>query len=216
MDEMRARELLRPLMSQMFVFEGEDGAAEDHSREFIRHSRKLGYDPLVRLMWCLEEEFLHDDPWLLLRNSVTVLKGVELLDDEEHDLRFNAADIFVECAKVLRKNAVLQACKQFCTGCGAEEDINVNVATKDHKLSKCAECKVARYCSRDCQVAHWKKHRDDCKDLRAQMDNLEDPMQPCAHLLQFARTDRIMVPLVLRAVRQFQKQEARQRERRKL
>ena len=46
MDEMRARELLRPLMSQMFVFEGEDGAAEDHSREFIRHSRKLGYDPL--------------------------------------------------------------------------------------------------------------------------------------------------------------------------
>jgi hypothetical protein len=160
-------------------------------------------------MWCLEEEFLHDDPWLLLRNSVTVLKAVELLDDEEHDLRLNAADIFVECAKILRKNAVLQACKQFCTGCGAEEDINaINVATKDHKLSKCAECKVARYCSRDCQVAHWKKHRDDCKDLRAQRDNLEDPVQPGAHLLQFARSDRIMVPRVLRAVRQLQLQEA--------
>ena len=67
MDEMRARELLRPVMSQMFVFEGEGREAEDHTREFIRHSRKLGYDPLVRLMWFLEEEFGHDDPWLLLR-----------------------------------------------------------------------------------------------------------------------------------------------------
>ena len=33
------------------------------------------------------------------------------------------------------------------------------------KLKKCAKCKVGRYCSKKCQVAHWETHRKWCKTL---------------------------------------------------
>jgi len=41
----------------------------------------------------------------------------------------------------------------------------------DKDLSKdaprCSKCNVARYCNRDCQVAHWKSHKAKCKELSA-------------------------------------------------
>ncbi|KDR80410.1 hypothetical protein GALMADRAFT_242832 [Galerina marginata CBS 339.88] len=30
--------------------------------------------------------------------------------------------------------------------------------------SSCGECKLVSYCSKECQRAHWKSHRQDCKD----------------------------------------------------
>lgn len=30
-------------------------------------------------------------------------------------------------------------------------------------LRACARCKVTRYCSKDCQAAHWAAHKPDCK-----------------------------------------------------
>ena len=32
---------------------------------------------------------------------------------------------------------------------------------------KCARCKIARYCGRECQVAHWGDHKRECKELLA-------------------------------------------------
>ena len=35
-------------------------------------------------------------------------------------------------------------------------------------LQKCKQCKVVQYCSKECQVEHWKScHRTQCKDLKA-------------------------------------------------
>lgn len=35
---------------------------------------------------------------------------------------------------------------------------------KGEKLMMCGKCKIVRYCSRDCQVSHFKKgHKNDCK-----------------------------------------------------
>ncbi|GKZ01407.1 hypothetical protein MPSEU_001091500 [Mayamaea pseudoterrestris] len=34
------------------------------------------------------------------------------------------------------------------------------------KLSQCSKCKIAQYCSRDCQAAHWKEHKLLCTAAR--------------------------------------------------
>lgn len=34
------------------------------------------------------------------------------------------------------------------------------------KLSSCQQCRIARYCSKECQLAHWPRHKHDCKIWR--------------------------------------------------
>lgn len=33
------------------------------------------------------------------------------------------------------------------------------------KLRRCSACHIAYYCSPECQRAHWKEHRHECRDL---------------------------------------------------
>lgn len=46
----------------------------------------------------------------------------------------------------------------------------------------CSRCKVTHYCGRECQVAHWKEHKKECKDLIALASgvrlNPPDEMKP--------------------------------------
>jgi hypothetical protein len=38
--------------------------------------------------------------------------------------------------------------------------------TTDARFQTCSKCKSVKYCSRDCQVAHWKeRHKSECKNL---------------------------------------------------
>jgi hypothetical protein len=34
--------------------------------------------------------------------------------------------------------------------------------SEQHKLQLCAGCQSVRYCSKECQQAHWRQHRKDC------------------------------------------------------
>ena len=45
-----------------------------------------------------------------------------------------------------------------CQNCGKMEG-------KKGQLRACSKCKKARYCGRDCQVAHWKEHKKECARL---------------------------------------------------
>lgn len=47
---------------------------------------------------------------------------------------------------------------QKCSVCGVTAEANGG------KLSKCAKCRYALYCSHECQVAGWKTHRKKCKE----------------------------------------------------
>ena len=35
------------------------------------------------------------------------------------------------------------------------------------KMKKCSVCKLARYCSEECQLGDWEKHQKSCKDAEA-------------------------------------------------
>ncbi|GFH53173.1 hypothetical protein CTEN210_09649 [Chaetoceros tenuissimus] len=54
-----------------------------------------------------------------------------------------------------------------CARCGKQDSTQ--------KLLVCGSCKLFRYCSRECQVAHWKDHKQICKDYnsKAKTKNLE-------------------------------------------
>jgi hypothetical protein len=47
---------------------------------------------------------------------------------------------------------------QGCTKCGKHRSAGV-------KLLKCSGCRTTLYCSVDCQKAHWKTHKPDCKRI---------------------------------------------------
>ncbi|CAN0042741.1 unnamed protein product, partial [Phaeothamnion confervicola] len=46
-----------------------------------------------------------------------------------------------------------------CSCCGRDEQPNV-------KLLQCGACKTTKYCSKQCQVDHWKSHKAQCKEAR--------------------------------------------------
>jgi hypothetical protein len=45
-----------------------------------------------------------------------------------------------------------------CTKCGKHRSASV-------ELLKCARCRMTLYCSAECQKAHWKTHKPDCKQI---------------------------------------------------
>mmetsp|Transcript_16242 Transcript_16242/g.23920 ORF Transcript_16242/g.23920 Transcript_16242/m.23920 type:complete len:315 (-) Transcript_16242:91-1035(-) len=57
---------------------------------------------------------------------------------------------------------VLRSChqkKEYCINCKGISSIGSNLKT-------CTGCKVAKYCSRDCQELDWRSHKLVCQDLR--------------------------------------------------
>ena len=52
------------------------------------------------------------------------------------------------------------------------------------KFSRCSGCKVAMYCSRDCQVEDWKiRHKKVCKDAKKERENI---IKTCGFMSMFA------------------------------
>ncbi|GKY90808.1 hypothetical protein MPSEU_000053600 [Mayamaea pseudoterrestris] len=43
-------------------------------------------------------------------------------------------------------------------------------ADENSKMFNCSRCKSIDYCSKECQVAHWKAHKKDCKRIAAQLE----------------------------------------------
>lgn len=58
-----------------------------------------------------------------------------------------------------------------CSNCGRSEN-----------LKTCNTCHTAKYCNADCQKAHWKKHKMDCKTIAADLHDVmlfkEPPKRP--------------------------------------
>jgi hypothetical protein len=60
--------------------------------------------------------------------------------------------------KIARKVMRVVNEDQGCTKCGKHQSADV-------KLLKCSGCRTTLYCSVECQKAHWKTHKPDCKRI---------------------------------------------------
>ena len=70
-------------------------------------------------------------------------------------LKFFRKRISCKCLKKMHLEARKSTPKMgICCGCLKE--------TVRASLSVCSKCMVNQYCSRECQVSNWDKHRDDC------------------------------------------------------
>ena len=180
-----ARGLLDDAMPRLFSLAGEASC-----RTCRRLSRQHGFDPYVTLMWVLEEELGDVDPWTILRNSVKV---AECLDDR--DLRNPAVvGLFSGCVSACREREAWEAMKRFCAACLHHSDEELPELARRPKLHKCGRCLVVRYCSKDCQQAHWSLHKKMCWSLRERREREEASRRPedtLQCLLDFSRMKRI-------------------------
>lgn len=73
------------------------------------------------------------------------------------------------------RDAKKQATKLSCAGCDKVLDTSEGM--------RCARCKTAIYCSRDCQVSHWKEHKPECTRLKNAVEGvkLRKPSGQYAH-----------------------------------
>ena len=62
----------------------------------------------------------------------------------------------VPCEIKSRKN-----CTFICFNC----DNIIKESGEKKKMFVCASCRKARYCSKECQIAHWSNHKKICKEI---------------------------------------------------
>ncbi|GAQ86815.1 hypothetical protein KFL_003130040 [Klebsormidium nitens] len=82
-------------------------------------------------------------------------KGGASKNTSGQDSKTNAFDEF----RTLPNGQRVRVCWE--PSCGKDE------ATAG-KFKRCNACAKARYCSRDCQLQHWKAHKKDCKEMAAE------------------------------------------------
>lgn len=81
----------------------------------------------------------------------------------------NASMSYLEIIGILTTTAVKKLQKyepvtKRCSCCN-------RIVAKHHR---CGKCGVARYCDRDCQVAHWPEHKPVCKQVREEASQAGD------------------------------------------
>ncbi|KAK9900753.1 hypothetical protein P389DRAFT_200316 [Cystobasidium minutum MCA 4210] len=61
-----------------------------------------------------------------------------------------------------------------CGSCGKSEEILPN----GQHFQRCAGCHMQRYCSRECQVAHWEQHKPICKQNQKVQETMKSEPVP--------------------------------------
>ena len=108
------------------------------------------------------------------------------LDDSYTPLHYAAENGHAECVKLFLERLLQEDCRNkkinkknkkknkrevkpdSCAVCAVCSSTGSNPPTHHHALKRCDQCRVVYYCSRTCQIQHWKKggHKQECKRLR--------------------------------------------------
>ena len=74
----------------------------------------------------------------------------------------------------------------FSLGCGEREGDERPTNDDQNSLQKCSRCRLARYCSRECQKEDYAGHKEDCKTiskLQKRLKVLAAALRSCQPLL---------------------------------
>ncbi|EEY58441.1 uncharacterized protein PITG_01108 [Phytophthora infestans T30-4] len=85
----------------------------------------------------------------------------------EHNVELNKADKKTDVGEEKQEVPILDCCGR----CGAVQRFTPD--NPEGKLMTCGGCRSVAYCSRECQKKAWKKHKTDCKAIRAQREQAE-------------------------------------------
>ena len=91
-------------------------------------------------------------------------------------------DLLVEVVKLselmLAEVPCTMGCSNpLCTNLSGVSEMEVKAGSRKTVLKACTACNVVWYCSRECQVAHWKVHQPLCKRLQQQQQQKEEEQE---------------------------------------
>uniref|UniRef100_M4BPT1 MYND-type domain-containing protein n=1 Tax=Hyaloperonospora arabidopsidis (strain Emoy2) TaxID=559515 RepID=M4BPT1_HYAAE len=86
----------------------------------------------------------------------------------EHNVELNKMDKNAEPDKDDKPETPVLDC---CSRCGTVQRFTPD--NPEGKLMTCGGCRCVAYCSRECQKKAWKKHKSECKAIRAQREQTE-------------------------------------------
>ncbi|POM63829.1 AFL146Wp like protein [Phytophthora palmivora] len=86
----------------------------------------------------------------------------------EHNVELNKSDKKGGVDNEEKQEAPVLDC---CGRCGAVQRFTPD--NPEGKLMTCGGCRSVAYCSRECQKKAWKKHKTDCKAIRAQREQAQ-------------------------------------------
>jgi hypothetical protein len=114
----------------------------------------------------------HIDPAQPARNSSTALHWAAMAGQKECcALLAKRGGLSVEQLDDLKQlvpPAIQAELKLMqCAGCGRARQL-------EDRFKKCSRCLVARFCSRECQMQHWKKHKAVCVKPAKEEEKKED------------------------------------------
>jgi len=87
-------------------------------------------------------------------------------------------------------NIIMDDIVSVCANCGKGEE-------ESSKLKNCNACKMVKYCSRECQIAHRPQHKKECKKRAAELHDKELFKQPPPQLFGDCPICFVRLPLLM-------------------
>ena len=94
-------------------------------------------------------KYIHDNMGSIIETGKDIEKSNPLLFTHMVDSAKKAAELHLKNDTTVAKAIVKYT--EVCFSCQKETTF------------KCGRCKMAYYCSKECQVLHWENHKSDCK-----------------------------------------------------
>ena len=126
---------------------------------FSEDANVTGASTLARVIMLLEQ---YDGP-----DSVVAVMNSRRVQMKVRDLRIGTSSISRDALKFYSKRVSCSCLKSKHqkarrTIPKTGRCLNCNEEMERVALSVCGRCMVMQYCSKECQVFHWPKHKDDC------------------------------------------------------